>query len=430
MSTYDGEGGRSNTAVQVGMILAELQGSAAEPPDWEQTGEVDFLYRAGSILVRDDDLDEVRRLLPGGAALPVIPGLTRYLPNLPTLEALRLLEGASDRLLGTPDHVLYSVPRTYCAATEPEQTASMNPDPPVARDDCDGRGTRVSVVDTGWLPQAAVEHSWLAGVTGDEEVALDGAGNLRSYAGHGTFAAGVVRAAAPAAHVEIEGVLPYSAAWFEADIVAQLSEALAKNPDVISLQAGTTTRNDADLLSFDVLFREHRPLGHSVLVAAAGNDGSDREFWPAAFPWALAVGALTKDGTARASWSNFGSWVDIYARGEDHVNAFATGRFVTVEMPAGQVRNYQGMAQWSGTSFASPYVAGCIAAYMSGAGVTAQQARDVLMARATSHPVAGAGPALTRDMVCGGDDDGDDCGFFRRLLRRLVALLESRRHRH
>jgi subtilisin family serine protease len=51
-----------------------------------------------------------------------------------------------------------------------------------------------------------------------------------------------------------------------------------------------------------------------VIVAGAGNDGTTAPFYPAALDNVVSVGAFDEDG-ARASFSNYGSWVDISAPG-------------------------------------------------------------------------------------------------------------------
>jgi RNA polymerase sigma factor (sigma-70 family) len=183
--------------------------------------------------------------------------------------------------VATPDHVLYVTPRTFCPATEPAvPPPGPDPDPPLNTDDCDGECVRVSVVDTGWWLPAETAHSWLAGVTGDPEDPFDASGQIRPYGGHGTFAAGVLRSVAPRSTVRVEGILPAAGAWFESDIVRQLYDAVAWAPDVISLQAGTTTRRHAPLLAFQVLYETRlvhmpgtvrgRQLQHERAVLAGG----------------------------------------------------------------------------------------------------------------------------------------------------------------
>lgn len=84
---------------------------------------------------------------------------------------------------------------------------------------------------------------------------------------------------------------------------------------------------------------------------AAGNDGKDAcQFSPASTPGAMTVGATDQDD-AIASYSNFGPCVAIYAPGSNIVSAWAGSE---------DARHVQ-----SGTSMASPHVAGLMALWMS-----------------------------------------------------------------
>ena len=382
--------------------------------DTEAPADFTFVYHPDRVLVRAADADAFdqavaklddgvlegapRRdveLLDGELLRYLLPvrGDGRSVPDvLDLLEETGLRRGAA-----SPDHWVHvspGGPGSLCPAVEPEETGLTEPRPPEAPA---GKGREVSVVvvDTGWHPPAASDPRtpWLQGVDGDDE--LNGP-QLRPYAGHGTFIAGVVRCTAPETKVFVEGFAIGGVGGggvLESDLVVQLEEALAHDPQVINLSAGCRTRLDLPSIALETFYRTRLRKRDCVLVAAAGNDSWSAPFWPAAFDWAVGVGSLDRDGRV-SDYSNFGVSADVYALGRNHVNAFPDGTFECHETPdKGDIRVFgTGMARWSGTSFAAPVVAGLIAREISETGGTARDAAEAVLAGADHESDPGVGP--------------------------------------
>jgi subtilisin family serine protease len=411
---------------QIDLILNGFHGegglpdAAVWPPDWnthgkDNVGDVDYLYRNHHILVRDEDVARVREIEPSEPVRDRESNL-RGLTLLQLTDQERSVDEVCARLdrdlgegIATPDHIFYVCTTATCPATEPEPVPGATaPDPDVETGPCDGHGVFVAVLDSGLVDDAGTQHSWLAGVTGDSEP-IDPA-RIAPYAGHGTFVAGVVRTMAPRAEVEVRRTFRVAGANYESDLVSQFSQELRKGANIISLDFGTNTRRNIAALGFDVVGEQLKNYPGVVLVAAAGNDHSRRPFWPAAFCWAVGVGALSANWRHRANFSNYGPWVDVYAPGEGLVNAYANGEYWYTEPPnVGRHEQFDGMCRWSGTSFSTPMVAGLIAARMSGTGESAPQAAQSLLARAQSQAIRGVGPVLRPGQACD-DGSGACCG--------------------
>jgi subtilisin family serine protease len=105
------------------------------------------------------------------------------------------------------------------------------------------------------------------------------------------------------------------------------------------------------------------------VVAAAGNAGSTRQYFPAGDPRAISVAATTF-GDRRYSWSNFGTWVRVAAPGCNVAPMLGNG-----------------YADFCGTSSASPLVAGLVGLELSAEpSATAQEVEQALVRAAAPLP--------------------------------------------
>ncbi|WP_324143535.1 S8 family peptidase [Intrasporangium sp.] len=392
---------RQRSAEQIRLVRQALRdhGTPVGLHPWvddDRLEDVQYMYRADTVLTSDADAPRVRRLLE----MPETDdkrqeGLPDPINGLTVLKVddARAVVDQVDRAMGKGvvryDTVVHVSPVTYCPATEPEPT-KKGPDPAINRKADAGKDVRVAVVDTGCLPAVVKQHVWLDGVQGDEEAPPAKIGH---YRGHGTFAAGVLRTMAPKAHVDIWALFPHGGAALESELAPRLVDVFLSNVDIISMSAGAVPAGGNSLLSLQAVYDNYLKGSKTLLVCAAGNDAAPGPFEPASQGWPVAVGALDTDGR-QAGYSNYGAWVDVWARGSDVVNAYPKGAYKYMEPPmAGQPdANFKhGLASWSGTSFATPLVAGLVAARMSTYGENAHQAWCALSAVAARRAADNGG---------------------------------------
>jgi hypothetical protein len=426
---------------EVKTALAAAPDVRVWPPNWDQLGkdklgEIEYFYRTKSILTHPAHATNVRAALvslggyddassrsePGqnGSERPSAPGLAQF--DVRVRESQHtpdLLQDLDERVgsgVATHEHV-FAVTGLMCPATEPEPVITpqmaTNPTlvedalwpPPVAAPT--GEGVNVSIVDTGLVDGIARWAPWLEGVVADTRSDVDDPDRIsvdptRSapdgfadpYAGHGSFIAGIVRCLAPSSSITVERVLGRSGFVTELNMMTQIRQALGRSPSILSMSAGGYTRHNAPPLALQILWRDRlSQLDGVTFVAAAGNDGTQRPFWPAAFPWCIGVGAMSRDGQQRSWYSNHGPWVNVYAPGDDLVNAYPRLKYRT--FVKGEVRDTSaGIVKWSGTSFAAPIVTGLIAARMSRTGESSAVAAANLLSAARGQFRPEIGPRL------------------------------------
>jgi subtilisin family serine protease len=217
---------------------------------------------------------------------------------------------------------------------------------PTAWDTTTGSSTQVvAVIDSG----VRASHPDLVGkvLVGYDFVANDNDANDEN--GHGTGVAGTLSPGSnnqigvcgvawanpilPVRVLDANGSGNYSA------IANGIIYAADRGAKVINLSLGGTSSSRALQDAINYAWNKQ-----CVIVAAAGNNGSNVAFYPAACTNVVAVSATNASDT-RPTWSNFGSYVDVSAPGVDILSVYGTDQY----------------AAWNGTSFSSPVASGVIA---------------------------------------------------------------------
>ena len=214
--------------------------------------------------------------------------------------------------------------------------------------------------------------------------------------GHGTHVSGIIAAALdnltgdPAAAEGVVGVAPnarilaYKVCAADgtcSDFAIQqaLAQAIGDGARVINLSLGSPDYSQS--LDDSVQAAWNAGL---VIVAGAGNNGTAAPFYPAALDNVISVAAFDEDD-GRAPFSNYGSWVDISAPGNVIMSTYPSAACAASGVPGNS-----GCYTWlSGTSMASPHVAGAAALVWSRSDVTNnRQVVDLLLRSADPKGVA------------------------------------------
>ncbi len=217
---------------------------------------------------------------------------------------------------------------------------------------------KIVVLDTG-LP-ALERHRPGPLPKGDhvETPDQDSSGMLDPAAGHGLFIGGIIEQIAPGCDLAVHHVLSTFGDGNELTIAAALGALAGTGVDVVVLAFSGYVMDEAAVLSGAITKLQ---VEGTIIVAAAGNDATDRPTWPAVLPGVIGVAALAPYGPA--AFTNYGPWVRACAPGVDLVSSFYkefNGR-AGVDASGTDIDKFDGLALWSGTSFAAPVVAAGLA---------------------------------------------------------------------
>lgn len=245
---------------------------------------------------------------------------------------------------------------------------------PTAWDSASAMNVLIGICDTGVDGQHADLSSVLRADMGFNTV--DNSLNWSPVHPHGTYVSGAAAAAfhnslgvagvardAAIIPVRISNLSDGGAYYSDAaECISYAADNGARVINLSYLMAGSQTIDAA------AAYAEGK---NAITVVAAGNNGQDPA-WPD-FPTFLAVGATDQSDT-RASWSNYGAYIDVVAPG---VSIFTTS-------PGNQYTNV------SGTSLASPLVVGTLALMTGGSpSSSAAELKNALYSTADDVGISG-----------------------------------------
>ncbi|GAA2793911.1 S8 family peptidase [Crossiella cryophila] len=238
----------------------------------------------------------------------------------------------------------------------------------------EGAGVTAYILDTG----VRLTHQEFGTRAKSGYDFIDNDADASDCQGHGTHVAGTVGGTkygvAKQADLVAVRVLNCQGSGQWSQVIAGIDWVAknAKKPAVANMSLGGNGTNAA----LENAVKKAVAAGVTFAIAG-GNSGADAcSFTPAKVPEAITVGA-TQQNDARAVWqgasvaSNWGKCLDIFAPGTATVSAIHT--------------NDTGTSTKSGTSMATPHVAGAVALYLSvNPQATPQEVRDALVNNAVS----------------------------------------------
>jgi len=289
----------------------------------------------------------------GGQVVDVIPGIDVQVVRIPENkvdEKVKAYKGEASVEFAEPDYVAEAI----LTPNDPyfgKQWGMSKIQAPGAWDITQGSAeVKIAICDTG-IDQ---NHEDLAKIVANKN--FTSSRTVDDNYGHGTHVAGIAAASTNngkgVAGVGFNSglmnvkVLGDTGSGYYSWVANGIIWAADNGAKVINLSLGGSSSSDTLKNAVEYAWSKG-----SVLVAAAGNSNTDAPLYPAYYDKCIAV-AATDQNDAKASFSNFGAWVDIAAPGVDIFSTMPNHRNKI------GIRNYGSL---SGTSMSTPHVAGVAA---------------------------------------------------------------------
>ena len=247
---------------------------------------------------------------------------------------------------GTPTATPTPTPTPVQTNTQVVQWGVTRIGAPLAWGTNTGAGVKVGVIDTG----VSTTHPDLAANVAGCVSFISGIPACEDDNGHGSHVSGIIAAVnnsigvvgvAPDAKIYALKTLDKNGSGYLSDIISAIDWSVANGIQVINMSLGTSS----DIQSFhDAVTRAYNAGIIEVVAAGNSGPGANTVAYPGAYPEVIGV-AATDSTDAVPSWSSRGPQIDIAAPGVNVYSTYKNGGYATL----------------SGTSMATPHVAGAVA---------------------------------------------------------------------
>jgi aqualysin 1 len=237
-----------------------------------------------------------------------------------------------------------------------------------------GAGVTAYIIDTG----IRITHNEFGGRASSGYDFVDNDSNADDCNGHGTHVAGTVGGStygvAKGVSLKAVRVLNCSGSGTTSGVIAGIDWVTSQH--TTGKAVANMSLGGSPSTALDNAVRNSIADGVVYAIAAGNSNRNACNFSPSRTAEAITVGATTSTD-ARASYSNKGSCLDLFAPGSSITSAWITSNTATNTI--------------SGTSMATPHVAGVAALYLEGHNATPLQVRNAIVGAATPNVVGTPG---------------------------------------